>query len=123
MGVICHGNDPSQPLLDGQSQADALRTLKHLVRENPFSSDFTWVKGHAVERKGIENCTLAEKLNDTVDTLTKKVLISGVTSEQLIDSRFPVRAHPGIRTEGEGHWLTAPHVRAALGLQNSANVL
>ena len=41
MGVICHGNGPSQPLLDGQSQADALGTLKHLVLENPFSSYFT----------------------------------------------------------------------------------
>ena len=91
LGVISRGNDPSQPLLDGQTQADALRTLKHLVRENPFSSVFTWVEGHAMERKGINNCTLEEKLNDTADTLAKKVLISGVASKQLIDSRFPFK--------------------------------
>ena len=51
-GVLSHGSNPSTSLGENQAQADLLRCLKQLVRENPMDSIFEWVEGHAVERKG-----------------------------------------------------------------------
>jgi hypothetical protein len=56
-------------LLENQAQADALRTLKHLVRENLFKSVFTLVKRHVVEHNVQANCILPERLNDIPDHL------------------------------------------------------
>jgi len=88
-GVLSHGNDPSSSLSEKQSQADLLRYLKQLVRENPFKSCFEWVEGHAVERKGWANCNLEERLNDRADTLAKRVLEAGFVSDEFIDPDLP----------------------------------
>ena len=61
-------------------------TMKHLVQENPFTSECAWVEGHILERKGRANCSLLEKVNNTANNLAKKVLVAGVASQQLIDS-------------------------------------
>ena len=84
-GVLSHGNNPSCPLPANQAQTDAMRTLKHLAQENTFTSDFTWVEGHVLEHKMRANCTLPERLNDTVNDLAKKVPVARVASQQFID--------------------------------------
>lgn len=89
MGVISHGNDPSRPLQEKQSQADVLRSYKQLIIENPFDVRYHWVEGHARERKGWKNCTRHERMNDKVDELAKRALIAAYVSDDYVESVFP----------------------------------
>ena len=84
-----HGNSPLRTLPEKQSQADALCSFKQLTHENPFSTDYQWVEGHAKEKKGWKNCTLKEKMNNVVDNLCKRALIAGYASNKYISSKFP----------------------------------
>ena len=88
-GVLNHGNVPTSSLCEKQAQADLLRYLKQLVRENPFQSSFEWVEGHAVERKGWAACDLTERLNDKADRLAKKALLAGYASDEYIHPDLP----------------------------------
>ena len=110
-GVLAHGNDPSSSLSEKQPQADLLRYLKQLIRENPFQSRFEWVEGHAVERKGWANCNLEERLNDKADNLAKRVLVAGFVSDEYIDSNLPFEQ---IRVKVGGRKVTGS-LRRAIG--------
>ena len=78
LGVVNHGNSPHRQLPTKQSQADALRSLKQLIIENPFPSHYRWVEGHSVETKGWQNCNISERMNDKVDKLAKYKLLAAM---------------------------------------------
>ena len=88
-GVLSHGNAPWAPLSEKQPQADVIRSLKQMTRENPFPTNWKWVEGHSVEKKGWKNCNLMEKLNDIVDGIAKNALIAGYGDNDYISSIFP----------------------------------
>ena len=84
-----HGNEPSRPFKEKQAQADVLRMLKQYVRENPFDSEYKWVKVHQDDTLEWDNMTRMEQLNCRVDKLTKKALITAVITQDYISSYFP----------------------------------
>jgi hypothetical protein len=49
-GVLSHGNNPKQ--------ADHIRLIKLLSASSNINLTWEWVKGHAVERKGLQGSTL-----------------------------------------------------------------
>ena len=87
--VISHGNSSLQPLPEKQKQADLIRLTKHLSSTNKFQQKWEWVEGHAVERKGWCNSTLAKKLNHQADILAKDSLVSAIAGGSLIEGDFP----------------------------------
>ena len=106
-GVLSHGNAPWAPLPEKQPQADVIRSLKQITRENPFSTSWEWVEGHSVEKKGWKNCNLMEKLNDIVEGIAKNALIAGYGygNSEYISSIFFLRGDT-CRTLGqESHRL------------------
>ena len=86
LGVLSHGSNPSTSLGENQAQADLLRCLKQLVRENPMDPIFGWVEGHAVERKGWALCLIQERLNDRADNLAKRALIAGYAADEYTEN-------------------------------------
>ena len=66
-----------------------VRMLKQYVRENPFSSTYTWVKAHQDDTMEWDQMTQMEQLNCRVDKLAKKALIAVVVSQDYIKSYFP----------------------------------
>jgi hypothetical protein len=89
-GVISHSNSPLVALLEKQSQADLIRLAKHLSATNHCCSKWVWVEGHAVKRKGWDNCTLPEHLNDHADKLAKDSLLLAMAGSPIIDGDFPL---------------------------------
>jgi hypothetical protein len=88
-GVISHGNSSLQSLPEKQKQADLIRLRKHLSSTNKFQPRWEWVEGHAVERKGWSNSTLAERLNHQSDILAKDSLVSAIAGGLLMEGDFP----------------------------------
>jgi hypothetical protein len=88
-GVISHGNYPLQSLPEKQKQADLIRLTKYLSSTNKFQPKWEWIEGHAVERKGWCNSTLAERLNHQADILAKDSLVSAIAGGSLIEGDFP----------------------------------
>jgi hypothetical protein len=50
-GFFSHGNAPLCSLPANQTQADVLRTFKHLVSAQPFCAIFKYVQLHADEKR------------------------------------------------------------------------
>ncbi len=90
-GVISHGNSPLQSLLEKQKQSDLIRLMKLLSSTRKFQPKWEWVEGHAVERKGWCNCTLAERLNHQADILAKESLVSAIAGGSLMEGDFPFK--------------------------------
>jgi hypothetical protein len=88
-GVISHGNSPLKSLPEKQKQADLIRLTKLLSSTNKFQPKWEWVEGHAVERKGWCNSTLAERLNHQADILVKNSLVSAIAGGLLMEGDFP----------------------------------
>ena len=63
--------------------------MKTLIAENPVSSHFQWVEGHSVEKKGIQNCTPPEIMNDIVDDLADREFFRSLAQNDFIKSEFP----------------------------------
>lgn len=89
IGVVQHGNDPTSPLSEKQSQADTLRCLKQYINENPFEVVYKWVKGHQDDLLSWDELNLTERLNCLVDNIAKKSLISAVLNNEFIHNFFP----------------------------------
>ena len=68
-GVLNHGNQAEKELKEKQAQFNVLHVMKTLIADSPVTSDFHWVEGHSVEKKGLSNCTHPEIMNDLVDKL------------------------------------------------------
>jgi hypothetical protein len=64
-GVNGLGNLLLVSLPNKQRQADLIRYMKHLV--NMLRPTWEWVKGHAVERKGWQRCSVPEQMNNRAD--------------------------------------------------------
>jgi ribonuclease HI len=90
-GVISHGNASLQSLTEKQMQADLIRLTKLLSRNTKFQPTWEWVEGHAVERKGWSNSTLAERLNHQADILAKEALVSAIAGGSLMEGDFPFK--------------------------------
>ena len=88
-GVLNHGNAPHKSLCEKQAQADVIRSMKQITRENPFNTEWKWVEGHSVERKGWKNCDIYEKCNHIVDGLAKEGLVTSYGEDDYISSLFP----------------------------------
>ena len=63
--------------------------MKLLSSTGKFQPKLEWVEGHAVERKGWSNCTLAERLNHQADILAKESLVSAIARGSLMEGDFP----------------------------------
>jgi hypothetical protein len=88
-GVISHGNSSLQYLPEKQKQADLIRLMKLLSSTNKFQPKWEWVEGHAVERKGWSNSTIAKRLNHQADILAKESLVSAISGGSLKEGDFP----------------------------------
>ncbi len=60
--VVSHGNAPLHSLPTKQTQADVIRTFKHLVSDQPFCLIFKYVQSHADETNKGCNCSLKEHI-------------------------------------------------------------
>jgi hypothetical protein len=89
-GVISYSNSPLVALLEKQLQADLIRLVKHLSATNHCRLTWVWVEGHAVERKGWDNCTLPERLNDHAEKLVKDSLLLAMAGGPIMDGDFPL---------------------------------
>jgi hypothetical protein len=90
-GVISHSNSPLTALPEKQKQADLIRLIKFLSSSNTCSSLWEWIKGHAVECKGLRNCTLPKRLNNQADKLAKDALISAISGGSMIEGDLPFK--------------------------------
>ena len=59
-GVLNHGGEAEGELKEKQAKFDVLHVMKGLIVDSPVSSDFRWVEGHSVAKKGRKN---AQSLN------------------------------------------------------------
>jgi hypothetical protein len=109
LGVVRHGNAPKKSLKEKQPQADALRSFKQLITENPLECIFRWVEGHLDDHKTWQELSLREKINVLVDKLAKKALMAAVASEEFISSCFPFEH---IRVEVAGVKVTGSPKKA-----------
>jgi hypothetical protein len=89
-GVISHSNSLLTALPEKQKQVDLIRLIKFLSGSNSCGSVWEWVKGHAVRRNGLRNCTLPERLKDQADKLAKDALISA-SGGSTIESDLPFK--------------------------------
>ena len=127
-GVISHSNSPLMALPDDQQQADLIWLIKHLVSISTCKPIWEWVEGHAVERKGRQNCTLPEKLNDQADKLAKEALLAALSGDHVITGAFPFevvtinlagnRVCSSVRLALESDW----GYRASQELYNHTNI-
>ncbi len=72
------------------------------------------MEGHAVESKGISNCTLPERLNDQADRLAKAALQLAISDGCVMRRDFPMevvkfslsgeRVHGSPRLALESNW-------------------
>jgi hypothetical protein len=76
-GVNSHGNLLLVALSKKQQQADLIQLVKHLLAMNNCRSSWVW-EGHAVKRKGRENCSLCELLNNQANGLASEALLSAM---------------------------------------------
>jgi len=67
-----------------------LQDIQELVKTK-FQPTWEWVEGHAVERKGWSNSTLAERLNHQADILAKEALVSAIAGGSLMEGDFPFK--------------------------------
>ncbi len=88
-GIITHGNTPHIPLSANQTQADLLRVFNNLVSIQPFTVKYKYVQSHADDSKKWQDCTLKERINIRVDTLTKKSIKAAHSTGKFIESNFP----------------------------------
>ena len=51
-GVLNHGGKAERDLKEKQAQFDVLHVMKGLVVDSPVHSDFRWVEGYSVKKKG-----------------------------------------------------------------------
>ena len=66
-----------------------LHVIKGLIVDSPVSSDFRWVEGHSVKKKGRKNCTVPEIMNDVVDTMSDVELHRALREEDFVNTDFP----------------------------------
>ena len=88
--VVTHGNSPGRGLKEKQAQAEALRSFKKLITDHPFEVSYKWVKAHLDDVKNWAQFLLEERLNVTMDGMTKKVLIALVVEHR---SLFRASSH------------------------------
>ena len=84
-----HGNSASSPLKEKQSQANVLRSLKHLIISNHFETDYQWVPSHQDDHTKWAALTLRERLNIIVDELAKLALAAAIADGIFIDRELP----------------------------------
>jgi hypothetical protein len=72
-----------------QKHANLILLVKHLLATNECRSTWVWVEGHAVERKGWDDCTLPECLNHKADRLAKDALLSAISRGPIMEGNFP----------------------------------
>jgi hypothetical protein len=89
LGVVRHGNKPWRPLSTTQPQADILKILKQYIAHQPFASKFLYVPSQADDIKSWKECSLKERINIKVDSLTKKALWYAHALEKYFDGQFP----------------------------------
>ncbi len=120
---ISHGNSPLQSLPEKQKQEDLIRLTKYLSSTNKFQPKWEWVEGHAIERKGRCNSTLAERLNHQADILANDSLVSAIARGLLMEGDFSIRTDQiqAIREQGMFITLTIPGER--LGIPNSTGTI
>ena len=99
-GVISHGNSSLVSLSEKQSHADLIRLVKHLSATNTSRSAWVWVEGHAVERKGWANCSLAERMNAHAERLAKDSLLHALAGGHIMHGDFPLEP-VRLRVSGE----------------------
>ena len=87
-GVLCHGNNENMKLKDNQSQADGLRSMNRLTRENTVETEYVWAEEHSVEKKGKEKCTLEQLQNDEVGEVSKEAVKYGLQTKQFSSSNL-----------------------------------
>jgi hypothetical protein len=104
-GVLSHGNAPLCSLQTNQTQADGLRTSKHLVSAQPFHVIFKYVQLHADETKKWHDCSLKECINIKVDGLAKKALKAAHCTGKFIEGTF---LYEQIRITMGGEKATGP---------------
>jgi hypothetical protein len=89
LGMVRHGNKPQRPLSITQPQAEVPKILKQYIAHQPFASKFLYVASHADDIKLQKECSLKERINIKVDSLTKKALWYAHALEKYFDGRFP----------------------------------
>ncbi len=62
--------------------------VKYLTGSNAVKTAWEWVEGHAVQRKGRNNCTLPEKRNDQANRLAKNALLFAIAGGHIISGDF-----------------------------------
>jgi hypothetical protein len=87
-GVILHSNSPLTLLTEKQKQADLSRLIKYLSSTNCCRRTWKRVKGHTVDCKGRQHCTLLERLNNQADKLAKIVLVLSVAGGHMIEGNL-----------------------------------
>ena len=127
-GVISHCNSSLVSLSEKQTQADLIRLAKHLSATNPSRTTWRWVEGHAVERKGWDNCSLSERLNAHADRLAKDSLLRAISGGHIMEGDFPlepvllkvsgerVSCSPRQALEWSWGYITARSLYAAKGI-------
>jgi hypothetical protein len=107
-GVVHHGSHPWRPLMANQSQADALRYYRELVRTCPFKCKFYHVHGHLDRYLIYDEMTPLERLNCDCDELADSALQISVKTGEFIS-----RVLPGedIVVSIDGSKVTGPYER------------
>ena len=77
--------------------------MKGLIVDSPVSSDFRWVEGHSVAKKGRRKCTEPELMNDTVDKMAGEELLRSLREEDYIHTNFPFER---LRVRSNGDKIT-----------------
>lgn len=109
-GVIQHSNAPRVILTEKQHQSDLIRLVKLLCSTNKCTTEWAWVEGHSVERKGWRNCSIPERLNHKADGLAKSALLTSLSGGSKKEGDFPFET---IRVKLSGRRVYVP-IRQAL---------
>jgi hypothetical protein len=88
MGVVRHGNSPWRPILEKQSQSDALRYFKSLMASSRIGGWIQHVYSHADEYLSEAEMSPAQRVNCQADKLATAALIAAVEANEFISSIF-----------------------------------
>ena len=111
-GVLNQGGEAKRELKEKQSQFDVLHVMKGLITDSPVPSDFRWVEGHSVEKKGRNKCTEPELMNDTVNKMAGKEFHRARREEDYVHTDFPFEK---LRVRSNGDRITG-NLRKALDI-------
>ena len=88
-GVVKHGNNPHRPLASTQSQADALRYLKDLIKSSPLKQKYYHIMSHLDRFLSPAEMTMDELANVEADHVADDALVSGLAADEFIDPILP----------------------------------